>query len=84
MTFPSMRLHPSSGVVTPPSSRRRSAGGWRERVRGFAVRKGKITRVFLGGGKEDLSVVRSAGEGGYQKRQNQKVIMRQKIKRLKT
>ena len=36
------------------------------------MRKGKITRVFLEGGKEDLSVVRSAWEGGYQKRQNQK------------
>ena len=81
-----MRLHPSPGVVTPPSSRRRSAGGWRERerVRGFAVRRGRITRVFLEGGKEDLSVVRSAWEGGYQKRRSQKVIMRQKIKRLKT
>ena len=31
-----------------------------------------------------MSVVRSAWEGGYQKRQSQKVIMRQKIKRLKT
>ena len=79
-----MSLHPSPGVVTPPDSRRRSAGGWRQRVRGFAARRGRITRVFLEGGKEDLSVVRSACEGGYQKRQSQKVIMRQKIKRLKT
>ena len=41
MTFPSRRLHPSPGVVTPPSSRRRRAGGWREALQGLCSEEKK-------------------------------------------
>ena len=87
MTLPKRRPHPSPRVVTTPPSSGTGGGALEaeEREAGaVAVRRGRIMRVFLEGCKGDLRVVRRGWEGSCQKRQSQRVRMRQQIKRLKT